>query len=133
MTLQIPYPDHREMTILNVFFGSGENQKVEAQTINEISSGSGTYRLVPPSSYDRAFAFSTRDLFVINADTDAELYEVFTLEPLSGILTLLTSAPYPTQLIVTYRFYAAHAAIRVTKLKTIWPEPVNQPDAYAQG
>ena len=133
MSLAIPFPDQREPTELHVFFGSGEAQKVTAQTINEIDTGTGTYRLVPPADYDRAWAFSTRNLFVKDPATGVEYHEVFTLEPISGVLQLLTSAPFPTSIQVNYYYYAAFATVKVKDLKKPDFDQSDTQDAYGHG
>ena len=97
----IPVRAHLDHVYLHVFFACGDEHYVTNQTIDEIYAGSGTYRLQPPDDYDIAFAFSTRDLFITNTATDAQYHNVYTLEPISGIVTLLFDAPYPAQINVS--------------------------------
>jgi len=92
MTEIDPIPNREPLanTYLHIFFGLGVNHYVVGQTISEIYAGSGTYRLFPPATYpDPAYAFSTLDLYIEDAATGQRFVGVYSLEPISGIITLL--------------------------------------------
>lgn len=132
MGVYIPPKSHISQVYLHCFFSSGDLHRVTNQVIPEIPGDAGTYRLVPPAAFDVAWAFTTKDLYVEDAATNAQLVNVYTLEPISGILTLLTDPPYPDNLRVSYRYYGAYVSFRAKDLKHSWPQPPSYPDAYAQ-
>ncbi len=133
MTIHIPDSDQTTAcTIMNFFYGANENHQVNNQTISEISVGSGTYHIIPPPSFDRLWALSTKNLFVADDATNQQFHEVFTVEPISSVLTLLTDPPFPAAIRVSYRYYPNHAAVKVFEVKQTWPEPINNPDAFGQ-
>ena len=111
MPLEIPRKSHLDSVYLHIFYAAGDEHYVKGQVISEISAGSGTYRLVPPADYDPAWAFSSKDLYVEDASNDHRLVNVYSLEPISGILTLLTDPPYPASIRVSYRYYAAFISV----------------------
>lgn len=123
--------DAVDQVLLHVYYGT---VLVQDQVIALIPGCSNIYRLVPPSGYPAAaWAFSTQDLFVKDNSDQSWLVNVFRLEPISGILTVLTPSP-PAEIKVTYRYYLGFHSLKVKDLKKIDPAPQqDEVDMFGQG